>query len=221
MSDKEATSELSSSVNEGAGYDEFYLSRHEPEKDFPRSSERELSTHSLNDEKENEEDEDKGDTEGDKYVEGQEEEEKKEDKEDEQNQSEGVESIGQDDGGARPFILLTIRTVNGFYPTMSIKVYNTLQDRYQILESIHLRLPKKFEKCYSGKTADIGIYEAMFAARLRLPLMDLHRQLANYLGLSISQVDPNAQRIFSKAEVIWGQFSGENRRLTLDEFFYY
>ena len=62
-----------------------------------------------------------------------------------------------------------------------------------------------------GRIANIGMYNAMFPARLRLPLTELHCQLANYLGLSVSQL----------AEVIWGQLSGGNHCLTLDEFFYY
>ena len=71
------------------------------------------------------------------------------------------------------------------------------------------------------KTADVGVYYAMFAAGLRLPLTELHHQLANYPGLSVSQITLNAQRIFLGAEVIWGQLSGGNLRHTLNEFFYY
>jgi len=84
-----------------------------------------------------------------------------------------------------------------------------------------MRLSRKFEKCYLGKTADIGMYDAMFTTGLRLPLMELHRQLANYLGLFVSQITPNVWRIFIGVEVIWGQLSGGNHRLTLEEFFYY
>ena len=58
MSDREATSELSSSVREGAGYYEAYPSGREPEKVVPWSPERELSTHSpTEEEEEDEEDE--------------------------------------------------------------------------------------------------------------------------------------------------------------------
>ena len=67
---------------------------------------------------------------------------------------------------------------------------------------------------------DVGIYNAMFAAGLRLPLTKLHRQLANYMGLSINQIAPNAWKIFIRVEVIWGRLSDGNRRLTLNEFFY-
>ena len=103
---------------------------------------------------------------------------------------------------------------------MSQKVCDKLCDHFQILENLPLHLPWKFERCYSRKTADVGTYYAMFAAGLRLPLTELHHQLANYPGLSVSQIALNARRIFLGAKVIWGQLSGGNLRHTLDEFFY-
>lgn len=57
----------------------------------------------------------------------------------------------------------------------------------------------------------MGMYNAMFAAGLRLPLMELHRQLANFMGLFVSQISPNAWRISIGAEVLWGRLSGGNR----------
>jgi len=58
---------------------------------------------------------------------------------------------------------------------MTNKEFNALQDRYQIPKHIPICLPKKFEKYYSRKMADMGIYNAMFTAGLRLPLTELHR----------------------------------------------
>ena len=66
---------------------------------------------------------------------------------------------------------------------MSLKVFNNLPNCYQIPKHIPIRLPRKFEKCYLGKTADVGLYGATFTAGLRLLLIELHHQLANYLGL--------------------------------------
>ena len=43
-----------------------------------------------------------------------------------------------------------------------------------------------------GRTANVGMYDAMFTAGLRLPLTALHRQLVDYLGLFFSQIAPNA-----------------------------
>ena len=128
---------------------------------------------------------------------------------DEDEEEEGVgESEGDDKGdvkevdrqevgdGSRPFILPLIWTMNDFYPTMSPNIFNKLRDHFQIPDSILICLPRKHEKCYSRKIADVGMYDTMFAASLRLPLMELHHQLANYLGLSFNQIAPNAWRIF-------------------------
>ena len=57
-------------------------------------------------------------------------------------------------------------------------------------------------------------------AELRLPLIALHHQLVGYLGLSVSQIAPNAWRTFIGAEILWGILSGGICQLTLDEFFY-
>ena len=46
------------------------------------------------------------------------------------------------------------------------------------------------------------MYDAMFAAGLRLPLTALHRQLVDYLGLSVSQIALNAWRTFIGAEIL-------------------
>lgn len=92
--------------------------------------------------------------------------------------------------------------VNDFYPTISLKVFNNLRTCFQIFDHIPMRLPRKFEKCYSGKTTDVSLYDTMFTARLRFLMTELHHQLANYLGLSVSQMAPNAWRIFIKAKVI-------------------
>ena len=94
---------------------------------------------------------------------------------------------------------------------MSDKVFKELHSRYQIPEHIPIRLPRENERCYSGKTADVGMYDAMFTMGLRLPLIALHRQLVDFLGLSISQIAPNTWRTFIGAEILWGRLSGGNR----------
>ena len=218
--DKEVTSEQSPSICEGVGYDEIYLLRCELEKYVTQSLKREPSAHSPAKEEEeeyeeDEEGEEEGDGEEEEEVEGEEEEEE----DDKEHLDEAVDQV--DNSGTRPFILPLIWTENDFYPTMSLKVFNKLCDHFQIPENIPLHLLRKFERCYSGKTADVGMYNAMFAAGLRLLLTKLHCQLANYLGLSISQITPKAWRIFLGTKVICGQLSGGNCRLTLDKFFYY
>ena len=76
--------------------------------------------------------------------------------------------------------------MNNFLPKMSVKVFNKLHDRFQIPSHIPLRLSGKKEKCYSGRTSDVSFYESVFVVGLRLPFIALHRQLVNYLGISIS-----------------------------------
>ena len=60
---------------------------------------------------------------------------------------------------------------------MTTNIFKNLWDRFQIPNHIPILLPEKFEKCYSGKIKNVGMYDAMFAAGLRLPLMTLHCQL--------------------------------------------
>ena len=72
---------------------------------------------------------------------------------------------------------------------MSDKVFGELRTRYQIPDHIPICLHEENEICYSGRTTDVGMYDAMFATSLRLPLTALHRQLADFLGLSITQTD--------------------------------
>ena len=85
---------------------------------------------------------------------------------------------------------------------MSDKNFSELRVRYQIPEHIPIRFPYENEKCYTGRTADIGMYDAMFAVGLRLSLTTLHRQLVDYLGLSVNQIAPNAWRTFIRAEIL-------------------
>ena len=142
------------------------------------------------------------------------------DGDEEDDGEESCEGASVGPGDNRPFILLTEWAVNKFLPSMSDKMFKELCVRYQIPKHIPIRLPYEIEKCYTRWTADVGMYDTMFAARLRLPLTALHRQLVDYLGLSINQIAPNAWRTFIGAEILWGSLNGGNCQLMLDEFFY-
>ena len=89
-------------------------------------------------------------------------------------EEEVLESTSGSPGDDRPFILPKKWIVNDFLPTMSDKVFKTLRGCYQIPNNIPIHLPGKFEKCYSGKTTDIGMYDAMFAVGLRLTVTAFH-----------------------------------------------
>ena len=169
-----------SSVHEGAGYDEAFGYGDESEY-FSPSSERETLAQSP--------DGDEGYTEGGKDEVEEERGENGSDGEDvdidgddvDANRDDG-DGDGESSGGTsegpgdnRPFILLADWAVNNFLPMMSDKVFRELRARYQIPDHILIHLPRENERCYSGRTADVGMYDAMFAVGLRLPLTALHR----------------------------------------------
>ena len=114
------------------------------------------------------------------------------DKNGDEGDKESCEGTLGSSGGNCPFILPEEWAVNKFFPKMSNRVFNELHTRFQIPDHIPIRLPRKNERYYTGRTVDVGMYDATFAAGLRLPLTALHRQLADFLGLSVSQIAPNA-----------------------------
>ena len=185
-----------SSVREGVDYDETFGSGDES-RDFSPSSKRETSAQSLDgddksyDERSEEvrvdrvgekgsgsdsdDDGDKEDGDGDK----------------EDDDEESCEGTLVGPGDNHPF-LPEEWVVNRFLPLMSDKVFKELHTWYQIPKHISIHLPRENKRCYSGRTVNVGMYDAMFTTGLRLPLTALHRQLANFLGLSVNQIAPNA-----------------------------
>ena len=169
-----------SSVRKGASYGETFGSGDESE-DFSPSSERETSAQSPD-----------GDVEsyakGSEEVEGEDKVGKKGSRSDgdDDGDEESCEGTLVGPGDNRSFILPEEWAVNRFLPLMSDKVFKELHTRYQIPKHIPIRLPKENESCYSGRTTDVDMYDAMFVAGLRLLLTALHLQLADFLGLSVS-----------------------------------
>ena len=62
------------------------------------------------------------------------------------------------------------------------------------------------------------MYEHVLKASLRFPLNSLHHELLKYLGLSSSQISPNAWRVFIAMEVLYGAMSNGARSLIIREF---
>ena len=75
-----------------------------------------------------------------------------------------------------------------------------------------------FRSCYYDEVDDLGVYEQALKAGLRFPLNTLKRELLQHLGLSVSQISPNAWRVFIVMEVLYGAMSGGSRSLTVREF---
>ena len=124
----------------------------------------------------------------------------------EDSDEENVESlirsvVGLD--GLRKFVLPLMWSVNDFNSTIKRKHFDTLRERYQIPVDIPIHLPFKFEKCYYWDAEGVRVYEQMFKAGLRLPLNALRCHLLQYLGLAITQIAPNAWRIFLGSKVLY------------------
>ena len=58
----------------------------------------------------------------------------------------------------------------------------------------------------------------MLKAGLKFPLNSLHRKLLKYLGLSVSQISPNAWKVFIAKEVLYEAMSNGAISLTVREF---
>ena len=69
---------------------------------------------------------------------------------------------------------------------MSDQVFSRLRPRFQIPNNVPIRKGDIGEKCYKGRSSDVGFYETAFIVGLCLPLSTLHRWLASYLGVSVS-----------------------------------
>ena len=65
------------------------------------------------------------------------------------------------------------------------------------------------------------MYEQALKAGLRFPLNRLKRELLQHLGLFVSQISPNAWRVFIAMEVLYGAMSNCSRSLTVREFLHY
>ena len=165
-------------VRERAGYDEAFGSGDESE-DFSPSLGRETLAQSLDGEdkcyaEESEEVEIEVGKEG-SWVNGGDAHDGEDGDGDEDDDGEGYSegaSVGPRDN--RPFILPVDWDVNKFLPSMSDKIFSELHVRYQIPKHIPILLPYENKKCNTGKTANVGMYDTMFAAELRLSLMALH-----------------------------------------------
>ena len=139
---REATSEQSS-VREGAGYDEVFQWKVMMKRKVRKKKEKRVwmrvDEGGEDEEHRGEDDEDEDEGKGDERA------------------SEGGSSGNPGDGHTRPFILPKIWTVNDFKPTMTTNIFKNLRDCFQIPNHLSIHLLGKFEKCYSGKIADVGM----------------------------------------------------------------
>ena len=69
---------------------------------------------------------------------------------------------------------------------MSDLVFGRLKPHFQIPDNVPIRRGDIGEKCYDGRSSDIGFYEYAFIVGLRLPLSSLHCQLASFMGVFVN-----------------------------------
>ena len=181
-------------VRDGAGYEELYLSGCRDPDELSERSPSAASPSSKNEDMELAEPEE-GSDDGDQ----------------------GIKSVVGVDG-LREFVMLPEWTVNNFKSTIKEVHFKTLRAIYQIPDHIPIRLPYQSEKCYYDGVDDIGVYEQALKAGFRFPLNTLKRELLQHLGLSVSQISPNAWRVFIAMEVLYGAMSGGSKSLTVREF---
>ena len=97
-----------------------------------------------------------------------------------------------DADGLREFIMLPEWMVHKFTSVIREKHFSTFRANFQIPDYIPIRLPYVSEKCYYEGVEGVGVYEQMLKVGLRFPLSTLYRELLKYLGLSVTQISPNA-----------------------------
>uniref|UniRef100_A0A2N9E6S4 Transposase (putative) gypsy type domain-containing protein n=1 Tax=Fagus sylvatica TaxID=28930 RepID=A0A2N9E6S4_FAGSY len=139
--------------------------------------------------------------------------------------SETTESSSLDSSSPEPRIPISVRDLNrpfiaeGVPSKLTDKDLGRLRSRYQIPENIVVRLPDDGEWACSSNGEDIALYEDSLTGGLRLPFRAFEREILHRLGISPSQLNPNAWRIMTGLQVLWRMATEGEHDLSVDEFF--
>jgi hypothetical protein len=90
-----------------------------------------------------------------------------------------------------------------------------LRNNYDIPPTVLLHFQNPVTREIRG--GDLVFYEKMLLAGLRFPLPDIARELVLFLGVSPSQLTPNAWRYLLASFILWRTVLGA--RMTISEFF--
>uniref|UniRef100_A0A2N9FF85 Uncharacterized protein n=1 Tax=Fagus sylvatica TaxID=28930 RepID=A0A2N9FF85_FAGSY len=150
--------------------------------------------------------------------------------------SETTESFSSDSLSQESRIPILVRDLNR--PFIAEDVSSKLIDKdigrlrswYQIPENIVIRLPEDGEWVCSSHGEDVALYEESLVGGLRLPFKPFEREplpfkpfereILHRLGISPSQLNPNAWRIMTGLQVLWRMATEGEYDLTVDEFFF-
>uniref|UniRef100_A0A2N9FYY7 Transposase (putative) gypsy type domain-containing protein n=1 Tax=Fagus sylvatica TaxID=28930 RepID=A0A2N9FYY7_FAGSY len=140
--------------------------------------------------------------------------------------SETTESSSSDSPSQEPRIPISVQDLNrpfiaeGVPSKLTDKDIGRLRSRYQIPENIVVRLPDDGEWACSSNGEDIALYEDSLTGGLRLPFKAFEREILHRLGISPSQLNPNAWRIMTGLQVLWRMATEGEYDLSVDEFFF-
>ena len=140
--------------------------------------------------------------------------------------SETTESSSSDSPSPKPRIPISVRDLNrpfiaeGVPSKLTDKDIGRLRSRYQIPENIVVRLPDDGKWACSSNGEDIALYEDSLTGGLRLPFRAFEREILHRLGISPSQLNPNAWRIMTGLQVLWRMAIEGEYDLSVDEFFF-
>uniref|UniRef100_A0A2N9J1M0 Transposase (putative) gypsy type domain-containing protein n=1 Tax=Fagus sylvatica TaxID=28930 RepID=A0A2N9J1M0_FAGSY len=137
--------------------------------------------------------------------------------------SETTESSSSDSVSQEPHIPISVWDLNrpfiakGVPSKLIDKDIGRLRSRYQIPENIVVRLPEDCEWACSSNGEDVALYEDSLVGGLRLPFKPFEREILHRLGVSPSQLNPNAWRIMTGLQVLWRMATEGEYDLTVDE----
>ena len=108
-----------------------------------------------------------------------------------------------------------------YFSTVTQDDIDRMRRCYQIPDDVILRIPDSDERaCYPKYKGDVAFYEADLRVGLRFPMQPFVRELLDFLGLALGQVNPNGWRTIVSCMVMWRVSSNGSEDLTVDEFLF-